>query len=130
MKKILLAGVLFLAMLFPLSVYSGEPVVTPLAWNPNSETDLAGYNIYYGRASGDYDFKVTVGMRIDYPVILESGVEYFLALTAFDTSGNESVFSTELAYTVPVPPVVDTDPPVAPTVINIPPDSSVIINIP
>jgi len=77
--------------------------VTP-TWRANSEPDLAGYKVYYGtqpRAQAPYSQIVLVNDRsaTSWSIILSSGTYYF-ALTAFDTSGNESGFSTEVSATV------------------------------
>ena len=73
-----------------------------LAWNPNTEEDLAGYRIYYGTASGDYDYTMEVGNQTEYTVTgLEEGLLYYFAATAYDLSGNESGYSNEVAYAPP-----------------------------
>lgn len=69
-----------------------------LAWDSNAEADLAGYKIYYGTLSGDYDFTKDVGEVTHYTVRgLESETRYYLVLTAYDFSGNESDFSVEVS---------------------------------
>lgn len=92
-----------------------------IAWDPNSETDLAGYNIYYGQVARTgtdpktctmcgYATKVTLGKVTAYTVTgLTLGTTYWLSATAFDTSGNESAFSNEVNgpakdYTIPLDP--------------------------
>jgi hypothetical protein len=68
-----------------------------LAWDPNTEDDLAGYNVYYGIQSGDYDSVIDVGNVIQYMVSdLEPDTQYYFVVTAYDTSGNESDFSEEV----------------------------------
>ena len=37
---------------------------------------------------------------------LLNGTTYFFAVTAYDTNGLESDFSTEISYTIPEPPVI------------------------
>jgi len=70
-----------------------------LAWNPNSEEDLAGYRIYYGTASGDYDHALELGNQTEYTVAdLVEGLLYYFSATAYDLSGNESDYSNEVAY--------------------------------
>lgn len=69
-----------------------------LAWDPNQEPDLAGYRVYYGTSSHEYINSVDVGnvtsFRLDN---LMEGVTYFIAVTAYDTAGNESDFSEEVS---------------------------------
>ena len=71
-----------------------------LSWDANSEGDLAGYNLYYGSLSQNYSSVVDVGNVTDYNLHnlnLNEGVTY-MALTSYDTSGNESGFSEEVDY--------------------------------
>ena len=81
---------------------SGQTAQVTLTWDPNTETDLAGYDIYYGTSSGNYQSKTDVGNVTTYTVNgLTVGVTYYLAATAYNTQGLESSFSNEVAYTVP-----------------------------
>jgi len=81
-----------------------------LAWNPNTEADLAGYKVYYGTQSMEYDFVIDVRNVTRYTVRgLEPGALYYLALTAYDTSLNESDFSGEVSA------VADENPPSSPS---------------
>jgi hypothetical protein len=70
-------------------------------------TDLAGYKIYYGRSAGSYTDTVTIPVesascvesenttQCSYTVGgLGSGIYYFV-VTAYDLSGDESVYSNE-----------------------------------
>ena len=80
-------------------VYASELV---LAWDPNNETDLAGYKAHYGTVSGNYSFSVDVGKHESVSISgLEIGKLYFFAVTAYDLSGNESDYSAEISYRVP-----------------------------
>lgn len=69
-----------------------------LVWNANSETDLAGYKVYHGTASRTYGPEIDVGNVTEWliPTTLEG--EYFFAVTAYDTSGNESDYSEEASH--------------------------------
>ena len=72
-----------------------------LSWDANSEADLAGYNLYYGTAPQIYRFVVDVGNVTDYNLNnlnVNEDVNYYMALTSYDTSGNESDLSEELDY--------------------------------
>ncbi len=85
------------------NVYSAQAT---LSWNPNSESDLAGYKVYYGNSSGSYSSSIDAGNQTSYTISnLVEGEIYFFAATAYDFSGNESGYSNEVSYDVPV----DTD---------------------
>jgi hypothetical protein len=77
-----------------------------IAWDPNHETDLAGYAVYYAQNSPGppYDFvgdlPISAIADPDHPSTsitnLEKNTNYYFALTAYDTDGNESSFSQQL----------------------------------
>jgi hypothetical protein len=63
-------------------------------------TDLAGYYIYYGTESRNYDSKINAGNGTEYTVSnLTEDVNYYFAVSAYDSSGNESSFSDEVSIT-------------------------------
>jgi hypothetical protein len=68
-----------------------------VSWNPNTESDLSGYNIYYGFQSGIYDSlqvssPASVGDTIQNLVM---GDTVYVALSAFDDGGYESFLTEE-----------------------------------
>lgn len=70
-----------------------------LAWNPNTDPDLAGYKIYESTSSGTYGTAIaTVPPSSSSFVVtgLQRGVTYYFVITAYDTSGNESARSGEV----------------------------------
>src|SRR3972149_5691051 len=61
-------------------------------------TDLAGFYIYQGTATGVYDTFVNVGYTLCYLVQgLTAGITYYFAATAYDVSANESMYSNEVS---------------------------------
>ncbi|OPY74741.1 MAG: hypothetical protein A4E63_00608 [Syntrophorhabdus sp. PtaU1.Bin050] len=77
---------------------AGHSAQITLAWNANTETDLAGYKVYYGTASQNYDWFVDVGRVTAYTVAnLTDGVRYYFTVTAYDSSNLESVYSNEVS---------------------------------
>src|SRR5947208_12392257 len=69
-----------------------------LAWNPPTTTGkaIAGYRVYYGSKSQTYTSVLSVGNVIQATVPnLNSALTYYMAITAVDTSGVESLFSNE-----------------------------------
>ena len=63
-------------------------------------TDLAGYIIYYGTSSGNYSNSVDVGNSTGTSISNLSLGLWCVAITAYDTSGNESVYSNEQCKTL------------------------------
>jgi len=92
--------VIFAILCFCLSTPVAHAATVTLAWNPNSETDLAGYKLYYGnspRTQAAYPQTVAIQNKTatTWQLTLSTGVYYF-ALTALDSSGNESAYSSEV----------------------------------
>ncbi|MEM7828420.1 MAG: fibronectin type III domain-containing protein [Candidatus Aenigmatarchaeota archaeon] len=87
---------------------SGEAT---LFWEPPTTnedgtplTDLAGFKVYYGTSSGNYSQNIDVGNVTTYAVNnLTEGKTYYFAVTAYDTSDNESKYSNEVNKTIPIP---------------------------
>ena len=74
-----------------------------ITWDPNTESDLAGYKVYYGTSSGNYSANEDAGNQTHHTLSnLVSGQTYYISITAYNTSGNESDKSVEVIYTVPV----------------------------
>ncbi len=84
-----------------------------LAWDApthntdgSPQTDLAGYTVYYWQPDWELPRRVDIlGTQTSHTVTdLEAGQTYRFAVTAFNTSGKESVFSNEVSITIPVTP--------------------------
>lgn len=89
----------------PRGVYSvtGDSQVI-LYWYPNTEKDLAGYDVYRGSACGDtytYIGTTTSASFVDNNVV--NGVTYYYAVLAFDTHDNESDLSYDCVFDTPRP---------------------------
>ena len=80
-------------------------------WNMSTESDLAGYIVYRGSAPRAYEAMTTtlglVSCSTGDPSGLipgcANGVPTYLAVTAYDTVGNESTFSAEVSTSRAVP---------------------------
>jgi hypothetical protein len=80
-----------------------QPTVTSatITWIANTETDLAGYKIYIGMAPGVYASPVVIGQTTSYVANnLLKGNTYYFAVSAFDTSGNESALSAVVSKSI------------------------------
>lgn len=81
---------------------------TSISWNANSESDLAGYKLYIGRASGTYTVSgspVDVGNVTTTVYNVTATGAWFFAVTAYNTSAQESGFSSEITDTFIIPPL-------------------------
>ncbi len=64
-----------------------------LTWQANTETDIFGYRIYYGTSNRNYGLPIPVDGTEHSITGLNSDVTYYFAVTAVDSSGNESGYS-------------------------------------
>lgn len=78
-----------------------------LSWLASSSSPLQGYNVYRGTTSGGPYSKIsstlspaTLAFTDSSPV---SGKQYFYVVTAVNSSGAESVASSEVAVSIPIP---------------------------
>jgi hypothetical protein len=73
-------------------------------WNDNPEYDLAGYRVYVApRYEGPYQLIGTTQAPYFSDGGARNGNLYYYAVTAFDENGNESGYSTDVAYDIPRP---------------------------
>ena len=102
----LLAAAVFSLSLFTAGTVDAAEVT--LAWDPNKESDLAGYCIHYGTSSGVYNRQIDVGNVTRYTITnLTDGQRYYFAATAYDRNRNESALSKEVV----LDPSTANDPP-------------------
>lgn len=114
-KKLFAVG-MFLALVVAATVANAATSTVNLAWDANTETDLAGYKLYQSNAiAGTY--------TVVQPAIAKTATTTSVAgltdgnwcwkLTAFDTAGNESGFSNIVCFQA------DTAPPAAPRALRV-----------
>ena len=90
---------LFALCTMPLQAANAATVT--LAWDKNTESDIAGYKLYYGTSSRNYKYSQDVGNSTTYTISdLDEGITYYFAVTDYDSSGQESNFSEEVVHTI------------------------------
>jgi hypothetical protein len=82
---------------------AGQQPFIDITWTPNTEPDLAGYNVYR-HAENEQPVKINTELaktpRFADPGI-QAGMKYFYSVTAVDLRGNESGRSEETTEAVP-----------------------------
>lgn len=120
-KRLRISSLSYLSFLSPVSVILFVSITNSFAaqvtltWNKSNADDIAGYKIYYGNSSRNYNSIADVGNQTSYTISnLVDGNTYFVAVTAYDINGNESGFSKEISYVAsisgnnsPVLPFID-----------------------
>jgi len=94
MKKFLAALILTSTMFISGLVYADATI--DVQWSANTEADLAGYKMYRGSTSGIYTTSQDVGITPSGTFANVDDGTWFIAVTAYDTSGNESGYSNEV----------------------------------
>jgi fibronectin type 3 domain-containing protein len=73
-----------------------------LSWNTSTSSDVSGYNVYRGTASGGPYTRinsVTTPFFTDSTV--QAGTTYYYVTTAVSTSGTESSYSNQAQAAIP-----------------------------
>jgi hypothetical protein len=89
-------------LLFATGAYSQGSATgnATIAWTPSTSPNVAGYDVYYGTSSGNYNSAVSVLNPSATSVTirgLTNGTTYYFAATSFDYSNNQSGFSAEIS---------------------------------
>jgi hypothetical protein len=76
-------------------------VSVTLAWDASTSTNVSGYHIYFGGASGAYTNMLDAGTNLVLAISgLATNSTYFFAATAYNAEA-ESDFSAEISWTSP-----------------------------
>lgn len=93
-----------------------------LTWDASTDTGVAGYQVFYGTASGNYPNVTNLGLVNSLVITgLVAGVTNYFAVREYDTAGNESPMSVEINYALPLPAIL-------PPTLNVVPDMSINMN--
>ncbi len=108
-KRGFLCFISAILFLLPSLLWAGTATIQ---WQANAETDLKEYRVYHGTASRSYGAPLPVGKVTSYTFNnLADGVTHYFAVTAVDTSSNESGFSAEVSKSLSASSVSDTQAP-------------------
>jgi hypothetical protein len=78
---------------------SSSPTTATVSWSP--ATNVAGYNVHVGTASGVYGPPIDVGNVTSYAVLnLTLGNTYYFAVSDYTSSGVESLLSNEVSKSI------------------------------
>ena len=83
------------------NVYSNQITVK---WDANKEPEVAGYKVHYGTSSRNYDIVADVGNQTSHVLYnLRNDQNYYIAVTAYIISNEESPYSDEVVYAATTP---------------------------
>lgn len=89
---------LALAFALALAALPASAGTMSIAWDPVSDSDLAGYRVYYGSSPGVYTQSTDVGNVTETTLNLADCQTWYVAVKAYDTAGNESdAYSNEVS---------------------------------
>src|SRR5262245_9448350 len=82
------------------SAFAAQSVT--LQWNRSTDPNVVGYNAYYGVATDTYTNRIDAGNTTNVVIGgLIEGTTYYFAVTAYNSLGIESDYSSEVTYSVP-----------------------------
>jgi len=86
-----------------LRVLNGDGKIE-ISWEPNTERDLSGYNVYYANDYwGKYNFIGSTASNYFIDSEAGNGSKYYYGIAAYDLSGNESELSYDEVYGIARP---------------------------
>jgi hypothetical protein len=97
--KFLLLFVMFTMSLSPANI--AHCLELSFAWDANTESDLAGYRVFYRQEGQNYDYNNPVWETIETTCTiynLDGNTTYYFVSRAYDIYDNESLNSVELRY--------------------------------
>ena len=121
-RTILLTGIAICVCFVLLTPAVSQSAEVTLAWDANSDPNLAGYNLYYKTDAGGAPYNGTGAVEGASPITihladlansespaftltgLSDGKVYYFSLTAFNSDGLESDYSNEVSATMGVNP--------------------------
>jgi hypothetical protein len=116
-----LSLLLMSSFLFPKFIFTGIAEEVSIAWNPNSESDLDGYSVYWSSSFSGPPYELLAKLFLDEladqdnPEFtlprMQNGKKYYIVVTTFDKAGNESTYSKEICVKIEDNSIVECTPP-------------------
>jgi len=96
--------IVFYSTMLLISFHEAHSASLSVEWEANTENDLAGYKLYLGTSPGNYAPAISLSKVTEYEISeLSDGTTYYVALTAIDSSQNESEKSDEISAVFSIP---------------------------
>jgi len=96
-----MGGIALLILILGLANTHGTQTVQ-LGWDASQDPTVTGYFLYYGTACKTYTNQIDTGTNAMATVSgLQEGETYYFAVTAYNSDGVESDFSSEVTYITP-----------------------------
>jgi len=96
-----------LVLIFAPAIWPIDQGRVSLEWDASVSSNVAGYRVHFGTTSGVYTSNIDVGSKTSYMIEgLANLTTYYFAVTAYNSSQLESVFSNEVSFTVPPVPMI------------------------
>ena len=83
-------------LLMTASAAMAQTTVTA-SWDRNTDSETAGYRLYYGTASGSYQWSVDAGNQTSAPIPLSPGSVYYFTVRAYNTNYEYGPPSSEVS---------------------------------
>ncbi len=105
-----LAVALLSSLFLPMALHAADVPArsVSLAWNPNPESNVAGYKVRFGTARGVYSQVIDAGRETSaaLPQMI-LGSTYYMAVSAYNMAGEEGPASAEFVVTPALPQPVE-----------------------
>lgn len=90
---------------------AGQTASASLGWDQSTAPVVAGYTVFWGVASGVYSWNEDAGTN-NFATLSElvPGATYYVAVSAYDSQGNEGPLSAEISETIPSFPIIAVQP--------------------
>jgi predicted phage tail protein len=108
-------GALVLCVVLAAATVASAQTTVTARWDANTDSHTVGYRVYYGTASGSYQWNVDAGNATSAPLTLQAGSTYYVTVRAYNASLQLGPPSNEATISLTSPPPPPPPPAPAPT---------------